>query len=510
MNGFRTITSRIGLEIAVFVCGALVMVFEINGSRIIAPYLGSSTYIWTSLIGVILAALSLGYWIGGRTADKMPSAAVLASVLFLAGGLVSITIFAKDVVLGTLGPATLGLALKSLFAALVLFAPASIAFGFVLPFAVRIRLEDVATGGKTVGRLYALSTIGSIVGTFLAGFVLIPFVGSTRTLYVIAGTLFALSLLLAPLALTRNKLTALIFFVFGVAANEMLAVYGWQTRRQKDIDTEYARLTIFDSVDPRTNKEIRVIVNDPFFAQSAIFRDSDDLVFEYTRFFHLASYLRPGLSRSLMIGGAGYSFPRDYLHVYPNATIDVVEIDPRMTEIARNEFRLRDDPRMRIFHTDGRLFLNEARDAGYEAIFVDAFGTLFSVPYHLTTVEAVRLMYEALEENGVVIANIGGALAGDGNQFVRAEVATFRAVFDEVRVYKVKPERPDSDLQNLIIVGLKGDKNVSRQVPSDQIASFLNREYLGPIDPMPILTDDLAPVEYYNSVAHNFRATVDK
>lgn len=500
---FRERSERFALEITVFVCGALVMIFEINGSRILAPYLGTSTYIWTSLIGVILAALSLGYWLGGRLADKQPHLKVLASVVFLAGGLVSISTFGKDVVLGSIAALSIGFEFKSLLAALLLFAPASVAFGFVLPFAVKIRLQTLAESGKTVGSLYALSTVGSILGTFLAGFVLIPFVGSLRTLYVIAISLFALSVLLAPFVITHRSIACHVFFVFAVFTNEMLALYGWQTRRLIDVDTEYAHLSVFDANDPRTGKPIRAIVNDPHFIQSAIFLDSDDLVFEYNRFFHLASYFKPDVQRSMMIGGAGYSFPRDFLKTYPDATIDVVEIDPGMTKIAREQFRLHDDPRMKIIHSDARLYLKGVPNEVYDTIFMDAFGTLFSVPYQLTTVEAVRQMHRSLKNDGVVVANIGGALTGDGSKFFRAELATFRAVFDQVRIYKVVAEREDSELQNLVLVGIKGNRQFELPEKNSMISSLLEREQLGLL--MPVLTDDLAPVEYYNSIAQNFR-----
>src|ERR1700733_9689844 len=123
------------LEIAVFVCGALVMIYEIIGSRILAPHIGTSTYVWTSLIGIILAALSLGYWLGGRWADKQPDAKILASVIFLAGGAVGLTILVKDVYLAFVAQMNAPLELKSIFAALVLFAPASVLLGFVTPYA---------------------------------------------------------------------------------------------------------------------------------------------------------------------------------------------------------------------------------------------------------------------------------------------------------------------------------------------------------------------------------------
>jgi predicted membrane-bound spermidine synthase len=192
-----SIYKRWVLELVVFACGALVMTFEIIGSRILSPFLGASTYIWTSLIGVILASLSVGYWLGGRIADKRPDVKYLASILLVASGLISLTALIKEIILSMIAGLSAGLEVKTLIAAVLLFSPASVCLGFVTPFAVRLRMTSLATTGQTVGRLYALSTVGSIVGTFAAGFFLIPFVGSVRTLYLIAATLLGLSLLLA-------------------------------------------------------------------------------------------------------------------------------------------------------------------------------------------------------------------------------------------------------------------------------------------------------------------------
>jgi predicted membrane-bound spermidine synthase len=152
------------LELTVFVCGALVMIYEITGSRLLSPYLGASVYIWTSLIGVILAALSLGYWLGGRIADKKPDVKILAFVVFLAGGLMSVTILLKDLILALIAESSAILEIKSVIAALLLFAPASVLLGFVTPFAVKLKMSSLADTGKIVGRLYALSTVGSILG----------------------------------------------------------------------------------------------------------------------------------------------------------------------------------------------------------------------------------------------------------------------------------------------------------------------------------------------------------
>ncbi|HEY0458879.1 MAG TPA: fused MFS/spermidine synthase, partial [Pyrinomonadaceae bacterium] len=259
------------LETTVFVCGALVMIYEIIGSRILSPYIGTSTYVWTSLIGVILGALSLGYWLGGKTADRKPDLKILASVIFLAGGAVAVTILFKDIFLSFIAASPLILELKSVVAALVLFAPASVLLGFVTPYAVKLKMLSLSDTGKTVGRLYALSTVGSILGTFAAGFFLIPFVGSTRTLYFLGFCLLGLSLLLAPFAVTKANLTTLILFAFGILATEANSNLLLKTSDLHDIDTEYNRVQIFTTTDDQTGRPMRALAIDPYFIQSKMY-----------------------------------------------------------------------------------------------------------------------------------------------------------------------------------------------------------------------------------------------
>lgn len=500
MNFFK----RYILEFAVFLCGGLVMVYEIIGSRILSPFIGASTYVWTSLIGIILAALSLGYWLGGRTADRKPHVKVLASMIFLAGGFVSATILLKDLILSAISAAAVPLELKSVIAALLLFAPASVALGFVTPYAVRLKILSIEDAGKTVGRLYALSTVGSIAGTFLAGFVFIPFVGSVRTLYIIAGSLILLSLLLAPFAFTRINFSIIVVFVLAMAGSEFTAYTLGQKNGFLDLDTEYNRMQIFETTDVKTGKPIRAMAIDPYFVQSAMFLDSDELVLEYSRFYHLIRFFKPDFQQTLAIGGAGYTFPSEYLRKYPQAGIDVVEIDPQMTEAARRYFRLQDDLRMRIFHQDGRVFLNQAPSEIYDVVLMDAFSSLFSVPYQLTTVEAIRQASRVLRNDGIVILNLGSAIKGEGSLMLRAEAATYRAVFPFVYVFKVRQDVPDEKLQNVIIVASKTATPEPLRSGDPAIESMLSHRYTETIpEDVPILTDDLAPVEYYSSIAQN-------
>ncbi|HEX8738118.1 MAG TPA: fused MFS/spermidine synthase [Pyrinomonadaceae bacterium] len=496
----RQFRDKFLLETVVFVSGALVMIYEIIGSRLLAPHIGTSTYIWTSLIGVILGSLSVGYWLGGRIADRQPDLKILSAILFFAGALTTLTLLLHEIILSALANASVRLELKAIAAALVLFAPSSVLFGFVTPYAVRLKMLSVEDAGKTVGRLYALSTVGSISGTFAAGFVLLPFVGSVRSLYLIIAALFTLSILLVPFQLTAKKLYVLILFVLAIGLNEFYAYALYRSHDLHDFDTHYNRLRVFRATDERTQKSMTALTTDPLTTQSAIFLDSDEMVLRYSRFYHLLRHFKPDFQNTLIIGGAGYTFPSEYLRKYPDKKIDVVEIDPQMTEIARRFFRLKDNPQMRIFHADGRVFLNRTRDK-YDVVLIDAFGSVYSVPFQLTTVEAAQKMRDALTDDGAVLLNMISAIEGEGSLFLQAEYKTLQTIFPRVYLFKVRADRDAATPQNLILVASKSDK-ISLESSDEEIAALFENLYEKPLQlTVPVLTDDLAPVEYYNSFA---------
>ncbi|MEJ7701702.1 MAG: fused MFS/spermidine synthase [Pyrinomonadaceae bacterium] len=277
----------------------------------------------------------------------------------------------------------------------------------------------------------------------------------------------------------------------------------------RDIDTEYSRVQVFKTTDAKTKKEIRALATDPFFIQSGMFLDSDALVFPYAEYYHLLRHFKPDFEQTLMIGGAGYSFPKEYLQTYKSSQIDVVEIDPQMTKIARRFFRLRDDPRLKIFHQDGRTFLNQAESNRYDAILMDAFGSLFSIPFQLTTIEAVQQIDRALKDDGVVIFNLVSAIEGDSSRFLQAEIKTYQQVFPQVFLFKINSHYPDDRVQNLIIVASK--KNFASLISNEaQMIELLNHLYGRKFESeINILTDDLAPVEYYNSFGQSVYRTIN-
>lgn len=491
------------LEIVVFTSGALVMIFEIVGSRILAPFIGTSTYIWTSLIGVILGSLSVGYWLGGKMADKKPSLQFLGGILFLGGTFLSLTILLQNFVLAIISSSALSLELKSIIATLILFAPAAVLFGFVAPYAIRLKMQNVEDSGKTVGRLYALSTVGSIAGTFLAGFFFLPFVGSIRTLYLIAGVMFALSLLLAPFKATTRNLFSIIILPASILLQEGYSYAMFLSYEMRDFDTQYNRFQVYRSEEKETNRLMRVLTTDPLSAQSAMYLESDDLALNYAKYYHLLRHFKPDFQQTLIIGGAAYSFPKEYLRVYPDKKINVVEIDPQMTATARKHFNLKDDPDLQIFHEDGRVFLNQNKKK-YDVILVDAFTSVYSVPFQLTTVEAVRQMEKSLTDDGVIIVNLISSFEGEGAKFLQAEMRTYKEIFPNVYLFKAKAEKLETTAQNAILISTKNSK-ITLESTDETISALLKNRYEKPIDlSLPILTDDLAPVEYYNSLAQKY------
>ena len=487
------------LEIAVFICGAVVMIFELVGSRILGPYFGTSIFVWSSLIGIILGSLSLGYYFGGKIADKKPSFNNLSLIIFLSSIFIGLTILIKDFLLVFLQANFADIKISSVFASLIIFLPASALLGMVSPYAAKLKIKSLNKSGSTVGNLYAISTAGSIVGTFLAGFYLIPQFGTNKLLIVLSMTLIIVSITLSTKQLAKTKLLVLIIFLLVWTTINRLNFIN-EKNGFIDIDTAYNRVWIYNYEDIKTNKLVKImgINNEP---HSSMFLDSDELVNDYAKYYHLVKHFNPNFKKALMFGGAGYSYPKDYLLKYPESAIDVVEIDPMVTELAKKYFNLKENPRLNIYHEDGRVYLNTTQKK-YDVIFGDAFTSRYSLPYQLTTEEAVQKAYNILNNDGLVILNIVSSLEGKNGQFLRAEYATYKNVFPQVYLFPITAPNDGEKLQNIILVALKSEINPAFNSDDPKINEYLQHVWKKEVDlDMPILTDDCAPVEYYISKA---------
>ncbi len=480
------------LELIVFICGAAVMVLELVGSRTLAPYLGTSIFVWTSLIGIILGSLSLGYYLGGRISDKHPNYKIFSAVILGSAIYIFFIALFKFSFLIFLMEKISGIRAGSVIASFVLFSPPSVMLGMVSPYAVKLKIKDLSHSGSTVGNLYAISTIGSIAGTFLAGFYLIPSFGTTNIIYAIAVVLTLTSILTYAKNFAIKRLLFLllvmIFFALQGFSRRVLAEQGYI-----DVDTRYSRVIIYEQdVEDRLARFMSCDTN----SNSAMFLDSDELVFEYTKYYDLAAHFNPNFKKALMIGGAAYSYPKYYLQKYPKAEIDVVEIDAQLTELARQYFRLKENSRLNIFHQDGRIFLNKT-DKKYDVIFGDAYRSDHSIPYQLTTIETVKRMYDILNDNGVVLINIISAIEGDRGKFLRAQYKTFNSVFPQVHLFYVRTNNSE-EAQNLMLVALKSEEKPKFINKDERLNSFLQNLWKQEIiNDMPILTDNYAPVDNY-------------
>jgi spermidine synthase len=220
----------------------------------------------------------------------------------------------------------------------------------------------------------------------------------------------------------------------------------------------------------------------------------NELAAEYTKYYDLAAYFKPDFQRTLIIGGCAYSYPKYFLEKYPDKDIDVVEIDPAMTKIAREYFNLKDDENLKIIHEDGRIFLNKNQEK-YDIILGDAFGSTLSIPYQLTTKEAVKAMSNSLSDDGLVVLNLISAFEGKKSQFLQAEYKTFQSIFPKVLLYQVN-DKDRETTQNIILVALKQEDG--SYANPDNFQSILANEYKNRVETnLPILTDNFAPVDNY-------------
>jgi len=444
-----------------------------------------------------LGSLSLGYYLGGKLADKKPNYNRLSFIIFLSSVCIGLTLLVKDFLLIVLITKFTDIKIGSILASLILFSPTGVLLGMVSPYAAKLRLENLNNSGSTIGNLYAISTAGSIAGTFLSGFCLIPYFGTNKLLIILSLTLIAVSI-----ALSVKKFFEIKLSVFIVVAIGWFAVCGQNSVSLEkgfiDVDTAYNRILIYDDRDKLTTKMIRRFsVNNE--NNSSMFLDEDGLVSEYAKYYRLAGHFYPGFKKTLMLGGAGYSYPKDFLLNYPGATIDVVEIDPMATELAKKYFKLKENPRLAIYHEDGRVYLNKTQEK-YDVIFGDAFASHYSLPYQLTTREAVQRKYEILNNNGLVILNIISSIEGEKGLFLRAEYFTYKDIFPQVYLFPVTEPNDGEKVQNIILVAIKSNTNQVFNDTDQELNEHLKHLWKKEVNmDVPILTDDYAPVDYYIS-----------
>lgn len=477
------------LRLVVFVVGAASLGTEIAAARLLAPYFGASTIVWANTIATVLLALSVGYWLGGRLADRDPSLRGLCRMVLIAGLLLAAIPYAArpflDTAVSALDSISAGAAIGSLAAVMVLVAGPVLLLGAVSPYAVRLALRRVEESGSVAGALYALSTAGSLAGTFAAALVLIPFAGTHRTFLVFA---LALTLVAAP-TLRRLALIA------PLAVAILLAVPPGAIRTDSadgtvihETETPYQYARVLQ--DPSGTR--RLELNEGL-AVHSIYRPGRYLTGDYWDDFLVAPLAVAGRPprRLAILGNAGGTTARAYGHFLPATRIDAVELDGRLTEIARRYFDLR-GPRLRLITADARPFLRSTTGR-YDAIFIDAYRQPY-VPFYLTTREFFALVRSRLTPHGALVVNVGHP---EGSQTLeRALSTTMRAVFPAVSRDRVTPTNT-----LLIAGGFTSPARLARAASTlpaalRPLASAVAGRLAPSLSGGTVLSDDRAPVEW--------------
>lgn len=527
------------LSLVVFLSGAVLMSLEMVGSRILAPTFGSSIYIWGALIVVVMAALTLGYYFGGRYADRFPSLLMMGTILAGAGIWVGLLPFWNTAV--SYYFAGFGPRLGSLMAALAFFFIPSVLLATISPFAIKLTSRSLTTIGNTAGRLSAVSSAGSIVGTLLTSFFLIPLMGVRNIVLTLGFILLGLALLilarqsrsvtgedsLAKDGFSQNGYRFLMILI--IIGMLLIGVCGIILPRKTSLYYDrsqilYERDSLYHHILVAESGSIRNLHFDNSY-QSAMDVDKPlEMVFDYTSYLHLGVVARPKPERILFIGLGGGSAPKKFLNDYPSIkSIDVVEIDPDVAKVAYSFFKLPDDPRLKVSVQDGRLFIAKkagevvaGRIAPYDMVIIDAYSES-TIPYHLTTVEFLQAVRKVLGPEGVVVSNVIGALSGPGSRLLASMTHTFRNVFPQAYLFPVgywSGDNGEADRNVILVATMKPDfwreEDWQNQAAAFQQGGLITEDVtsfaknlvkrsavLNMIkkNKAPLLTDDYAPVD---------------
>ncbi|HAL46596.1 MAG: hypothetical protein FI707_11265 [SAR202 cluster bacterium] len=498
MNILMSVTTTLRPYLIVFTASACGLIIEIVAGRILAPTIGVSLYTWTSIIGIVLAGISIGAYLGGRVADRFPSSTTLG-VILLAGGVASMSILPLvDLASDAFRPVPLLPRIVLLTAALF-FLP-SLILGMVTPVVIKLNLRDLAHTGNVVGKIYAVSTAGSIFGTFITGFVLIQLLGTRSVVMIVSFVLIGMAFAFG--SVWRAKLAGLAMggafagvVVYSVVSGALEGPCVSESNyfcikvRARDIDGREVRVLSLDAL-----VHSYVDVDDPMY-----------LKYSYEKVFaDIATFVgaRNPAMNVLFIGGGGYTMPRFLEVTYPESSLEVAEIDPEVTLVAADYLGLSRRTRIVTHNQDARTLMQDIAPETYDLIIGDAFNDV-SVPYHLATLEFDEAVLDLLTPDGIYAVNIVDRM--HSGRFLRAFEATMKRVFPYVYVLRDNDLWTSDERYTFVVIGsrtplshpsiattnlLEGRPlTVLRFMPSGSFRSWSAAE-----DAV-VLTDDFVPVD---------------
>jgi len=477
----------------VFFCSACVLVLEILAGRLLAPYVGISLETYTSIIGTVLAGIAAGTWIGGKLADRVDPRRLLGPTIALGGLLAMFTVpvvrsIGNDSSIDGSRIATIGLTVAGFFLpAFVLSA--------VHPMVVKLQLHDLARTGRVVGRLSGVSTAGALVGTFVTGFLLVSAAPSSTIAYGIGAVLIAIGAVFTLWLARRDSALVLAVVVLGGAGVTIAA------KAPSPCDVESAYYCIHVERD-LTNPNGRTLWLDDLRHSYVDLADPTDLQFTYVKSFAdvvAAQFPDHPAIDALHIGGGGFTLPRYLRAEYPGSKSTVLEIDPEVLKVGREELGLRTGPHLQVKIGDARTGIRGRPDDSADLVVSDAFGSL-SVPWHLATTEFIGDVKRVLRPDGVYVLNI---IDYPPLRFARAELRTLQEHFAHVAVLAPSYVLDGGDGGNLVLVA--SDRPIDEATLRSRSAVTGVQVVDGEtairrlVDGMPVITDDHAPVDQWLS-----------
>ncbi len=486
---------RYFLIILVFVSGMTSLALEMCASRLLAAYFGTSLFIWASVIGLILVYLTVGYFIGGRLADRFPSEQVLCTITAMAALSISILPFVSQGILTWsitgLAQVSVSIFFSSLLGTILLFAVPVTLLGLVSPFAMRLMTKDIVRSGKTSGSLYAISTLGSILGAFLPVLWLIPTFGVRRTLLILGVLLFAASLwgLRLRWRLAFSLVLVTLVLPLGPLKDIPNLIY------EQESLYNYIQVTQL----PGGTREL--ILNEGQAIHSIYYSDPNTILTGwYWDYFLAAPYFNPGftpqkLHRVGIIGLAAGTIAHQFTSVYGPVPIDGVEIDPAIVDVGRKYFAM-NEPNLHVHIEDGRTYL-ETTQAQYDVVAIDAFQQPY-IPFQLTTREFFSTIRSHLSSNGVVVLNT--AHTTQDYRLVQAFINTMSQIFPSVYVFNVPGTFNTEIMATVQPTSITTFRHNLAQFPTTstmgQVASEVSPVVRqGHSDGGIVFTDDRAPIE---------------
>ncbi|HOJ42671.1 MAG TPA: fused MFS/spermidine synthase [Syntrophorhabdaceae bacterium] len=498
--------SLIEAYIITFIASFCSLVIEMVAGRILAPFVGVSIYTWTSIIGVILAGISIGAYIGGKLADRFPTRKTLGWLLLISG-ITSLTIIPLTYAIAAYRfPVSLMMRIF-IVTTIIFFVPGCV-LGTISPVVVRLTLKNLEKAGNVIGKIYAFSTLGAIIGTFATGFFLISYMG-TRSIVFTMGIILILAAIFSG-ALFKTKKMAALFLLITIPFLWLIYHYLYrppltkQTYLYKESDYFTIKLTKTTSSDGKTPLEALILDN--LIHSYVALNNPYHIEYEYERIYSDVlkwKFKKDERFKSLTIGGGGYTFPR-YMEVYyPNADIDVVEIDPEVTKIVYSHLGLPKNTRIRSFNEDGRWYVMNCKEK-YDLIFTDAYNDL-SIPYHLTTKEFLQQLKDIMKPNGLLMSNIIDNF--QKGAFLPSYMKTLAEVFGKDNIYlvSINPDFENTKISTFIVIASKDSMDIddfvrfvrtelkehakSYVVPREIVENFINKKYAI------VIRDDYAPVD---------------